>query len=170
MDGGLTVARRSKIYVGNSAANATVLGADSLVERAIRHGTKAIREPMEAAMREVYSGVKRDWPQPRSSNRGGNRRARGEGFNPEGWTSSGYSLKRWRWSTNVGIKKGIGALAVALTNDSTKRGQRYAFMARQPYPNKKFYWRMYALRPMRAKGKILIKQLAANMRAALAGR
>ena len=161
---------RSRIYVGNPAANVSIQGASTLVERAVKHGTKAMRLPMEAAMREVYSGVKRDWPHPTSANRGGNRRAKGEGFNVPGYQSSGYSRKRWRWSTNVNVHKGEGKLIVALTNDATKKGARYAFMARFPYPSRKFYWREIALRPMRKKGKQLIKDLAESMADALGGR
>lgn len=161
---------RSRISVGSSAAGATVLGANTLVERAIKHATKAAREPMEEAMRGVYAGVKRDWPRPTASNRTGNKRAEKRGFNDPGWASSGYSLKRWRWSTRVNVRNGLGTITVALTNDSMRRGGRYAFMARYPYPNnRKFYWRELALKPARKQGRKLIKKMAQDMAGKMKG-
>tara|TARA_R110000824_G_scaffold293577_2_gene481867 strand:- start:3118 stop:3639 length:522 start_codon:yes stop_codon:yes gene_type:complete len=169
---------RSRISVGSSAAGATVLGANTLVERAIKHATKAAREPMEEAMRGVYAGVKRDWPRPTSSNRTGNKRRSGtaqnpeswKGFNDIGWASTGYSLKRWRWSTRVNVRNGLGTITVALTNDSTKKGARYAFMARYPYPgNRRFYWRELALKPARKQGRKLIKKMAQDMTGKMKG-
>ena len=140
------------------------------MERAIRHATKAAREPMEDAMRDVYAGVKRDWPRPTPSNRTGNKRREGRGFNDEGWTSSGYSLKRWRWSTRLNVRNGIGTIVVALTNDSRRRGARYAFMARYPYPNnRRFYWRELALKPAKKQGRRMIRELSKDMAAKMKG-
>ena len=169
---------RSRISVGSSKAGATVLGADTLVERAIRHATKAAREPMEDAMRDVYAGVKRDWPRPTPSNRTGNKRRSGTALNPEswkgfndiGWASTGYSLKRWRWSTRLNVRSGIGTITVSLTNDSVRRGARYAFMARYPYPgNRRFYWRELALKPAKKHGRRMIREMSRDMAAKMKG-
>ena len=121
-------------------------------------------------MRTVYAGVKREWPRPTSANRTGNKRREGKGFNDPGWTSTGNSLKRWRWSTRLNVRNGIGTITVALTNDSTRRGGRYAWMARYPYPNnRKFYWRELALKPARKLGRKMIKEMAAEMASKLGG-
>ena len=161
---------KSRITVGSSRASATVVGSNTLLDRAIRHATKAAREPMEGAMRTVYAGVKREWPRPTSANRTGNKRREGKGFNDPGWTSTGNSLKRWRWSTRLNVRNGIGTITVALTNDSTRRGGRYAWMARYPYPNnRKFYWRELALKPARKLGRKMIKEMAAEMASKLGG-
>ena len=161
---------KSRITVGSSKASATVVGTNTLLDRALRHGTRAAREPMENAMRSVYAGVKRDWPRPTPKNRTGNKRRRGVGFNDPGWTSSGYSYKRWRWNTRVDVRNGIGTITVSLTNDSTRRGGRYAWMARYPYPNnRKFYWREIALKPARKLGRKMIKDMAKEMADKLSG-
>jgi len=161
---------KSRITVGSSRASATVVGTNTLLDRAIRHGTKAAREPMERAMRVIYAGVKKDWPRPTASNRTGNKRREGKGFNDPGWTSTGNSLKRWRWSTRLNVRNGIGTITVALTNDSMRRGGRYAWMARYPYPNnRKFYWRELALKPARKLGRKMIKEMAAEMASKLGG-
>ena len=121
-------------------------------------------------MRTVYAGVKREWPRPTSANSTGNKRREGKGFNDPGWTSTGNSLKRWRWSTRLNVRNGIGTITVALTNDSTRRGGRYAWMARYPYPNnRKFYWRELALKPARKLGRKMIKEMAAEMASKLGG-
>lgn len=169
---------KSRITVGSSKASATVVGTNTLLDRALRHGTRAAREPMENAMRSVYAGVKRDWPRPTPKNRTGNKRRRGVGFNDPGWASSGYSYKRWRWNTRVNVKMGVikgipnatGTITVSLTNDSNRRGSRYAFMARYPYPNnRKFYWRELALKPARKLGRKMIKDMANEMADKLSG-
>jgi len=166
------VARRSRISVGSGAYGAEVVGANTLLERALKGATKACRVPMEEAMREVYAGVKRDWPRPTSANRTGNKRAQKRGFNDQGWASSGYSLKKWRWSTRVAVSKsGRGKIIVSLTNDAVRRGGRYAFMARLPYPHhRKFYWKEYALKPAKKKGRKLIRAMTKNMHKTLEGR
>ena len=161
------MARRAKISVGNNAASATVLGADTLLSRSLKNATKAVRAPLEAAMREIFAGVKRDWPRPTPANRGGNRRRKGKGFNVPGWASSGKSHRLWRWSTRVAVRSGRGAITTSLTNDADRRG-RYAFMARYPFPSRKFYWRELALKPAKKRGKLLIKELADQMYQALA--
>lgn len=169
---------KSRITVGSSRASATILGADTLADRAIRHATKAAREPMEGAMRVLYAGVKREWPRPTKQNRTGNKRRAGKGFNDPGWTSTGNSLKRWRWSTRVnvrigsvqGIPNATGTITVSLTNDSMRRGGRYAFMARYPFPNnRKFYWRELALKPARKMGRKMIRDMANEMAKKLKG-
>lgn len=161
---------KSRITVGSSRASATILGADTLADRAIRHATKAAREPMEGAMRVLYAGVKREWPRPTKQNRTGNKRRQGKGFNDPGWTSTGNSLKRWRWSTRLNVRNGSGTIIVSLTNDSTRRGGRYAFMARYPYPNnRKFYWRELALKPARKMGRKMIRDMANEMAKKLKG-
>jgi len=161
---------KSRITVGSSRASATVVGADTLLERAIKHATKAAREPMEGAMRVLYAGVKREWPRPTKQNRTGNKRRQGKGFNDPGWTSTGNSLKRWRWSTRLNVRNGSGTIIVSLTNDSTRRGARYAFMARYPYPNnRKFYWRELALKPARKMGRKMIRDMAKEMADKLKG-
>ena len=161
---------KSRITVGSSKASATVVGTNTLLDRALRHGTRAAREQMENAMRSVYAGVKRDWPRPTPKNRTGNKRRRGVGFNDPGWASSGYSYKRWRWNTRVDVRNGIGTITVSLTNDSTRRGGRYAWMARYPYPNnRKFYWREIALKPARKLGRKMIKDMAKEMADKLSG-
>ena len=161
---------KSRITVGSSKASATVLGADTLLDRAIRHGTKAAREPLEGAMRVLYQGVKKEWPRPTKQNRTGNKRRRGEGFNDPGWASTGNSLKRWRWSTRINVRNGAGTIVVSLTNDSIRRGGRYAWMARLPYPNnRKFYWRELALKPARKMGRKMIREMAKEMAEAMAG-
>jgi len=125
---------------------------------------------MEDAMRAVYAGLKREWPRPTPSNRTGNKRREGRGFNDIGWASSGYSFKRWRWSTRINVRNGLGTVTVALTNNSMRRGGRYAFMAHYPYPNnRKFYWRELALKPARKQGRKLIRKMAKNMAGKMKG-
>lgn len=146
---------------GSGGMQATINGANTLLDRAVRHSTEAIRKPLEREMKLIYKNVHKKWPRPTKSNRGGNRRKQGKGFNPVGWASSGRSLHTWDWSTKLGFKDKGAIVVVAMTNPIVKQGARYAFMARYPYPNdRKFYWKELALKPAKNVSKKLITEMA----------
>lgn len=149
---------------GSAGVAATIEGTNTLLMRAVRHSTKAIREPLEREMELIHKNVRLKWPRPTKSNRGGNRRKQGKGFNPVGWASSGRSLHRWEWSTELAFKNKGAIVVCALTNPITKQGARYAFMAHMPYPNdRKFYWKELALKPAKKVSKKLITEMAERL-------
>ncbi len=162
---------RSRIRVGSPKASIELSGLTDMLDRAVRGSTKALRSPLEASMRDIYNGVKRTWPRPTKANRGGNRRVRKEGFSPPGWASTGYSHKGFRWQTFIDPRRDSLSIAVALLNPAQKhpRKGRYLYMARYPYPSRKFYWRELIGKPMRKESRRLIPKLAAAQRRLLEG-
>ena len=162
---------RSRIRVGSPKASIELSGLTDMLDRAVRGSTKALRSPLEASMRDIYNGVKRTWPRPTKANRGGNRRVRNEGFSPPGWASTGYSHKGFRWQTFIDPRRDSLSIAVALLNPAQKhpRKGRYLYMARYPYPSRKFYWRELIGKPMRKESRRLIPKLAAAQRRLLEG-
>ena len=162
---------RSRIRVGSHKASIELSGLTDMLDRAVRGSTKALRSPLEASMRDIYNGVKRTWPRPTKANRGGNRRVRKEGFSPPGWASTGYSHKGFRWQTFIDPRRDSLSIAVALLNPAQKhpRKGRYLYMARYPYPSRKFYWRELIGKPMRKESRRLIPKLAAAQRRLLEG-
>ena len=151
----------SGFKVNGSTVSAVVTGTEAMFQRAVRHSTKAVREPLEREMGIIHKNLRMKWPRPTKSNRGGNRREQRRGFNPVGWASSGRSLNAWEWSTKVGFKDKGAIVVCALTNPIKKQGARYAFMAHMPYPNdRKFYWKELALKPAKKVSKKLIKEMA----------
>ena len=146
---------------GSGGMQATINGANTLLMRAVRHSTKAVREPLEREMDQIHKSLSKKWPRPTKANRGGNRRKKGKGFNPPGWASTGRSLRQWEWNTTIGFKNKGAILNVSMTNTITKQGARYAFMARYPYPNnRKFYWKELGLKPAKKVSKKLITEMA----------
>ena len=162
---------RSRIRVGSPKASIELSGLTDMLDRAVRGSTKALRSPLEASMRDIYNGVKRTWPRPTKANRGGNRRVRKEGFSPPGWASTGYSHKGFRWQTFIDPRRDSLSIAVALLNPAQKhpRKGRYLYMARYPYPSRKFYWRELIGKPMLKESRRLIPKLAAAQRRLLEG-
>lgn len=162
---------RSRIRVGSPKASIELSGLTDMLDRAVRGSTKALRSPLEASMRDIYNGVKRSWPRPTKANRGGNRRVRKEGFSPPGWASTGFSHKGFRWQTFIDPRRDSLSIAVALLNPAQKhpRKGRYLYMARYPYPSRKFYWRELIGKPMRKESRKLIPKLAAAQRRLLEG-
>lgn len=162
---------RSRIRVGSPKASIELSGLTDMLDRAVRGSTKALRSPLEASMRDIYNGVKRTWPRPTKANRGGNRRVRKEGFSPPGWASTGFSHKGFRWQTFIDPRRDSLSIAVALLNPAQKhpRKGRYLYMARYPYPSRKFYWRELIGKPMRKESRRLIPKLAAAQRRLLEG-
>ncbi len=162
---------RSRIRVGSPKASIELSGLTDMLDRAVRGSTKALRSPLEASMRDIYNGVKRTWPRPTKANRGGNRRVRKEGFSPPGWASTGFSHKGFRWQTFIDPRRDSLSIAVALLNPAQKhpRKGRYLYMARYPYPSRKFYWRELIGKPMRKESRKLIPKLAAAQRRLLEG-
>jgi hypothetical protein len=153
---------KTRIRVGTPRASIELSGVNDLLDRAVRDSTRALRKPLEASMRQIYNSVKQTWPRPTKANRGGNRRRRDEGFSPPGWASTGYSHKGFRWQTFVDPKRDSLSIAVALLNPAQKhpRKGRYLYMARYPYPSRKFYWRELIGKPMRKESRRLIPKLA----------
>ena len=162
---------RSRIRVGSPKASIELSGLTDMLDRAVRGSTKALRSPLEASMRDIYNGVKRSWPRPTKANRGGNRRVRKEGFSPPGWASTGFSHKGFRWQTFIDPRRDSLSIAVALLNPAQKhpRKGRYLYMARYPYPSRKFYWRELIGKPMRKESRKLLPKLAAAQRRLLEG-
>lgn len=162
---------RSRIKVGTPKASIELSGLTDMLDRAVRHSTKGLRGPLEDSMRDIYNGVKRTWPRPTKANRGGNRRVRKEGFSPPGWASTGFSHKGFRWQTFIDPRRDSLSIAVALLNPAQKhpRKGRYLYMARYPYPSRKFYWRELIGKPMRRESRKLIPKLAAAQRRILEG-
>ena len=162
---------RSRIRVGSPKASIELSGLTDMLDRAVRGSTKALRSPLEASMRDIYNGVKRSWPRPTKANRGGNRRVRKEGFSPPGWASTGFSHKGFRWQTFIDPRRDSLSIADALLNPAQKhpRKGRYLYMARYPYPSRKFYWRELIGKPMRKESRKLIPKLAAAQRRLLEG-
>jgi len=162
---------RARIRVGSPKASIELSGLTDMLDRAVRGSTKALRSPLEASMRDIYNGVKRTWPRPTKANRGGNRRVRKEGFSPPGWASTGFSHKGFRWQTFIDPRRDSLSIAVALLNPAQKhpRKGRYLYMARYPYPSRKFYWRELIGKPMRKESRRLIPKLAAAQRRLLEG-
>ena len=162
---------QSKISVGTSKASIDITNADGLLNQVVRQSTKELRRPMEQAMRGIYNGVKNTWPRPTKANRGGNRRVRGGGFNPPGWASTGFSQKNFRWKTFVDPRQDTLSITVALLNPAQNhpRKGRYLYMARYPYPSRKFYWRELIDKPMKKESKRLIPKLAAAQLRSMGG-
>ena len=162
---------RSRIRVGSPKASIELSGLTDMLDRAVRGSTKALRSPLEASMRDIYNGVKRSWPRPTKANRGGNRRVRKEGLSPPGGASTGFSHKGFRWQTFIDPRRDSLSIAVALLNPAQKhpRKGRYLYMARYPYPSRKFYWRALIGKPMRKESRKLIPKLAAAQRRLLEG-
>ena len=162
---------RSRIRVGSPKASIELSGLTDMLDRAVRGSTKALRSPLEASMRDIYNGVKRSWPRPTKANRGGNRRVRKAGCSPPGWASTGFSHKGFRWQTFIDPRRDSLSIAVALLNPAQKhpRKGRYLYMARYPYPSRKFYWRELIGKPMRKESRKLIPKLAAAQRRLLEG-
>tara|TARA_Y100001963_G_C6551688_1_gene340130 strand:- start:53 stop:547 length:495 start_codon:yes stop_codon:yes gene_type:complete len=162
---------QSKISVGGTKASIDITNADGLLNQVVRESTKELRRPMEQAMRDIYNGVKRTWPRPTKANRGGNRRAREAGFNPPGWASTGFSQKRFYWKTFVDPRQDTLSITVALLNPAQNhhRKGRYLYMARYPYPSRKFYWRELIDKPMKKESKRLIPKLAAAQLRSMGG-
>lgn len=163
---------RSRIKVGTPKSSVEITNANLMLDRALRGSTKAIREPMETAIREIFQGVKREWPRPTKANRGGNRRKRKEGFSPPGWASTGYSHRNFRWATYMRPGRDNLGVTVAITNPAQSHPTkgRYLYMARYPYPSRKFYWRELIGKPMKKRSRKLIKDLADAQRRVLEGR
>lgn len=166
---------RSKITVGGPHASIELSGLTDMLDRAVRGSTKAMRSPLEKSMRDIYNGVKRTWPRPTKENAMGfgryNRRKKKKGFNPPGWTSTGFSYKGFRWQTFIDPRRDSLSISVALLNPAQKhpRKGRYLYMARYPYPSRKFYWRELIGKPMRKESRKLIPKLAAAQRRLLEG-
>mgnify|MGYP003146049662 CR=1 FL=1 len=158
---------RSKISVGGSRASIDISNANGLLEQVVRDSTKQLRRPMEQAMRDIFNNVKRTWPQPNKENAGGfgrfDRRKKKKGFNVPGWQSTGYSQKNFSWKTFIDPRQDTLSITVALLNPAQNhpRKGRYLYMARYPYPSRKFYWRELIDKPMKKESKRLIPKLAA---------
>ena len=163
---------RSRFKVGTPGASIELSNTNILLERAINNSTAALRGPLEGAIRDIYQNVKREWPRPTKANRGGNRRKRKEGFNPPGWASTGFSHRNFRWATYLQPGRDRLGITVALTNPAQQhpRKGRYMYMARYPYPSRKFYWRELINKPMLKRAKTLTKDLTAAERRVLEGR
>jgi len=162
----------SRIRVGTGKASIDLTGTNTMLDRVVKHSTKALRRPLEDAMREIYASVRQEWPKPTKANRGGNRRKRKQGFNPKGWASTGFSQRNFRWQTFIDPSKNSLSIAVALLNPAQNhpRKGRYLYMAREPYPSRKFYWRELIGKPMRRRSKRLIPELAEAQRRMLEGK
>ena len=158
---------RSTIVVGGTKAAIHISNANGMLDKVVRESTRELRRPLENAMRDIFNNVKRTWPRPNKQNAGGfgrfDRRKKGKGFNPPGWTSTGYSHKNFHWKTFVDPRQNTLSITVALLNpaQSHPRKGRYLYMARYPYPSRKFYWRELIDKPMKKKAKQLIPKLAA---------
>lgn len=166
---------RSKITVGGPTASVELSGLTDMLDRAVRGSTKALRAPLESSMRDIFNSVKRTWPRPTKENAMGfsrdNRRKRKGGFNPPGWTSTGFSHKGFSVRTLIDPRHDTLSIAVALVNPAQRhpRKGRYLYMARYPYPSRKFYWRELIGKPMRKESRKLIPKLAAAQRRLLEG-
>lgn len=157
---------KTRIRVGTPRASIELSGVNDLLDRAVRDSTRALRKPLEASMRQIYNGVKQTWPRPTKENAMGfrryDRRKKKKGFNPPGWTSTGFSYKGFSLQTFVDSKRDSLSIAVALLNPAQNhpRKGRYLYMARYPYPSRKFYWRELIGKPMTKESRRLIPKLA----------
>ncbi|HIA01382.1 MAG TPA: hypothetical protein EYN66_05655, partial [Myxococcales bacterium] len=90
---------KNVFHVGNSKASIEVSGANTLLNRVLAKSTQALRRPLESAIKEIKADAVKNWPRPEYKNRGGNRRRKGKGFNPQGWASTGTSQKGFSTKT-----------------------------------------------------------------------
>lgn len=82
-------------------------------------------------------------------------------YNPPGYRSSGRTSKAWR----VEFRLESGPVLVAnLYNDATKRGAKYAYMAKLPPPDgNKTYFRTIAIPSIKTRESELVDVMSADM-------
>tara|TARA_R110002020_G_scaffold68452_6_gene179211 strand:- start:289 stop:786 length:498 start_codon:yes stop_codon:yes gene_type:complete len=163
---------KNAFHVGTSKASIEVTGASTVLNRVVNLSTRALRQPLQGAMSEIKASAEKDWPRPTYKNRGGNRRRKNKGFSPPGWASTGFSQKSFGTKTYINPSQNGLSIAVALTNaaQSHPRKGRYFYMARYPYPSRKFYWRELVGKPMKRRSKKLITELAKVQIAVIEGK